>query len=65
MWSSPGFLSQAEKVAVAEAAQPQGLTVSRFREVLGTSRKCALPLLSSFDERSLTRRKGGVRRPGP
>jgi selenocysteine-specific elongation factor len=62
---TPGFLSQAEEVAVAEAAQPQGLTVSRFREALGTSRKYALPLLSSFDERGLTRREGDVRRPGP
>jgi selenocysteine-specific elongation factor len=62
---TPSFLSQAEEVAVAEAAGPDGLTVSRFREVLGTSRKYALPLLNSFDERGLTRRQGDVRRPGP
>jgi selenocysteine-specific elongation factor len=62
---TPGFLSQAEVVAVTEAAQPQGLTVSRFREALGTSRKYALPLLSSFDQRGLTRREGDVRRLGP
>jgi selenocysteine-specific elongation factor len=62
---TPGFLSSAEKVAAAEAALPEGLTVSRFRELLGTSRKYALPLLASFDQRGLTRREGDVRRPGP
>jgi selenocysteine-specific elongation factor len=62
---TPSFLSRAEEVAIAEAAGPDGLTVSRFREVLGTSRKYALPLLNSFDERGLTRRQGDVRRPGP
>jgi selenocysteine-specific elongation factor len=62
---TPAFLSRAEEVALAEAAQPAGLTVSRFRELLGTSRKYALPLLASFDERGLTRREGDVRRPGP
>jgi selenocysteine-specific elongation factor len=62
---TPGFVSQAEEVAVTEAGRPQGLTVSRFREALGTSRKYALPLLTSFDQRGLTRREGDVRRPGP
>jgi selenocysteine-specific elongation factor len=62
---TPAFLSRAEEVAMAEAAQPAGLTVSRFRELLGTSRKYALPLLASFDERGLTRREGDVRRRGP
>jgi selenocysteine-specific elongation factor len=62
---TPAFLSRAEEVAMAEAAQPEGLTVSRFRELLGTSRKYALPLLASFDERGLTRREGDVRRRGP
>jgi selenocysteine-specific elongation factor len=62
---TPAFLSRAEEVAVGEAAEPAGLTVSRFRELLGTSRKYALPLLASFDERGLTRRDGDVRRPGP
>ncbi|HJV04261.1 MAG TPA: selenocysteine-specific translation elongation factor [Actinomycetota bacterium] len=62
---TPAFLARAEEVAAEEAARPEGLTVSRFREVLGTSRKYALPLLASFDQRGLTRREGDVRRPGP
>ncbi|MGH2692079.1 MAG: selenocysteine-specific translation elongation factor [Actinomycetota bacterium] len=59
---TPGFLASAEKVARAEAASPGGLTVSRFRELLGTTRKYALPILGSFDERGITMRDGDVRR---
>ena len=58
---TPGFLAEAERIARAEAAA-QGLTVSRFRELLGTTRKYALPILGSFDERGITRRDGDVRR---
>jgi selenocysteine-specific elongation factor len=61
---TPAFLERAERVARAEATTPQGLTVSRFRESLGTTRKYALPILASFDARGLTRREGDVRRPG-
>lgn len=59
---TPGFLARAEQVARGEAAGPAGLTVSRFRELLGTTRKYALPILGSFDERGITRRDGDVRR---
>ncbi len=62
---TPEFLRRAEEVARAEAASPDGLTVSRFRETLGTTRKYALPILASFDARGLTRRDGDVRRTGP
>ena len=46
---------------VAEART--GITVSAFREALGTSRKFALPLLAWFDQRGLTRRQGDLRFP--
>jgi selenocysteine-specific elongation factor len=62
---TPAFLERAEGVARTEAASPTGLTVSRFRELLGTTRKYALPILASFDTRGLTRRDGDIRRPGP
>src|SRR5919106_2264695 len=62
---TPAFLARAEEAARAEAALPEGLTVSRFRELLGTTRKYALPILASFDARGLTRRDGDIRRPGP
>jgi selenocysteine-specific elongation factor len=62
---TPAFLQRAEDVARNESSSPHGLTVSRFRELLGTTRKYALPILGSFDGRGLTRRVGDVRRPGP
>jgi selenocysteine-specific elongation factor len=61
---TPAFLARAEEIARAEAGTPEGLTVSRFRERLGTTRKYALPILAHFDARGLTRRDGDVRRPG-
>jgi selenocysteine-specific elongation factor len=59
---TPGFLTRAEEVVRAEAGGPPGVTVSRFREALGTTRKYALPLLEHFDRQGLTRRQGDVRR---
>jgi selenocysteine-specific elongation factor len=58
---TPAFLARAEELARVEAAKPEGLTVSRFRELLGTTRKYALPILGSFDDRGITRRDGDVR----
>ncbi|MGH2711308.1 MAG: selenocysteine-specific translation elongation factor [Actinomycetota bacterium] len=59
---TPSFLAGAEELARAEAGRPDGLTVSRFRELIETTRKYALPILGSFDERGITRRDGDVRR---
>ena len=59
---SPGFLAEAERIARSEAATTEGLTVSRFRELLRTTRKYALPILGYFDEGGITRRDGDVRR---
>jgi selenocysteine-specific elongation factor len=56
---TPGFVSRARDLLRAEAAA--GITVSAFRERLGTSRKYALPLLEWFDQRGVTRRQGDVR----
>jgi selenocysteine-specific elongation factor len=39
--------------------------VSDFRDMLGTSRKFALPLLEWMDEQKVTRRAGDERLPGP
>jgi selenocysteine-specific elongation factor len=57
---TPGLLATAEAI-VREQASPPGLTVSGFREELGTSRKYALPILEYFDARGVTRRQGDVR----
>jgi selenocysteine-specific elongation factor len=57
---SPAFLARAEAI-VRESADPQGITVSQFREALSTSRKYALPILEYFDSRGFTRRQGDYR----
>jgi selenocysteine-specific elongation factor len=56
---TPEFVASARE-AVA-AAGPGGITVSAFRERLGTSRKYAVPLLEWFDQRGVTRRRGDLR----
>jgi selenocysteine-specific elongation factor len=61
---TPEFARTVEEVALMESAGAGGLTVSRFRERLGTSRKYAVPLLEWLDARGVTRRDGDVRRPG-
>ena len=56
-----GFVDRAE--ALVRAASDGGITVSVFREELGTSRKYAVPLLEWFDRRGITRREGDLRFP--
>jgi selenocysteine-specific elongation factor len=57
---TPALVSRAE--AIVRGAG-DGITVSAFREQLGTSRKYALPLLEHFDQRGITRRDGDRRFP--
>jgi selenocysteine-specific elongation factor len=57
---TPAFLSRAEDL-VRTSAGPDGITVSAFREALGTTRKYALPILEYFDATGVTRRMGEVR----
>ena len=56
-----GFVQRAEEVVRTAAAA--GITVSAFRERIGTSRKYAVPLLEYFDQRGVTRRQGDLRFP--
>ncbi len=58
---TPGFVARAE--AVARNATKEGISVSVFRERLGTSRKYALPVLEWLDGRGVTRRQGDLRFP--
>ena len=44
---------------------PDGFTVSVFREAAGNTRKHAMPLLSHLDGTGITRRRGDVRIAGP
>jgi selenocysteine-specific elongation factor len=57
---APSFVARAEAVARAATG---GITVSTFREALGTSRKFAVPLLEHFDRTGVTRRDGDLRFP--
>ncbi|NQV97546.1 MAG: selenocysteine-specific translation elongation factor [Acidimicrobiaceae bacterium] len=43
------------------AQNPQGFTVSQFREHLGITRKHAVPLLEALDRRGITKRAGDYR----
>lgn len=57
----PELIDRAREILVG--ASGSGITVSAFREALGTSRKFAVPLLEWFDQRGITRRDGDVRFP--
>ena len=56
---SSGFVDRA--IAEVRAAGPAGITVSRLREALGTSRKYAVPLAEHLDATRVTRRDGDLR----
>ncbi len=45
--------------------EPQGFTMSQFREALGNTRKHAVPLGTELDARGITRRRGDARIAGP
>lgn len=54
------------RAKVKEVLRQEGkITVAAFRDLIGTSRKFALPLLERFDAEGLTRRAGDERVPGP
>ena len=44
---------------------PEGFTMSQFREALGVTRKHSVPLAGELDARAMTRRRGDVRISGP
>ena len=62
MHFSAGAMDQA-KALVSErlTAHPEGATAAELREVLGVSRKYAIPLLEYFDAQGITKRDGDVR----
>ncbi len=57
--------SAIELLRTALDDQPSGLTVAEIRDVLGTTRKFALPLLAHLDATGVTRRREDVRIAGP
>ncbi len=55
----------ARSAAKLIAANAQGFTVAELRDVLGVSRKYALPIVNELDARGVTRRRGDLRIGGP
>jgi selenocysteine-specific elongation factor len=54
-------VNEARKMLLDFAAKVEEISVSQFRELLGTSRKYAMAILSHFDQMGLTQRVGEVR----
>jgi selenocysteine-specific elongation factor len=54
-------LDEARDMLVARLAAGGAITVGEFRDMLGTTRKFALPLLEHFDQSRVTRRAGDER----
>ncbi len=54
-------LQQIQQRLREELAESQGLTLSQIREVLGTTRKYAVPLCEYLDSTGFTRREGDLR----
>lgn len=61
LYFSPEAIAQIE-AKLREVTGPDGITVSDFKNAIGTSRKFALPLLEYFDRNRVTARVGDVRK---
>ena len=63
LWFDPAAVDVLEQ-RVKDALNTHGeLDTPRYKAVIGTSRRTAVPLMELFDERQLTRRRGNVRIP--
>jgi len=58
---SSGAYAQARELLVGELEATERITLARFRDLLGTSRKTSQLLLERFDADGLTLRRGDVR----
>ena len=57
----PRTLEEIERGLVGYLRQNREMSVSAFRDLVGTTRKYAVPLLNYFDNKGVTMRKGDVR----
>jgi selenocysteine-specific elongation factor len=57
----PDAVARFAEAVIAELASAGTITVSRARDLTGSSRKHVLPLLGFLDDRGLTRRTGDDR----
>ena len=54
-------MSEAANLPIANLAAPSGLTVAEIRDLLGTTRKYAVPLCEYLDRAGVTSREGDLR----
>ncbi len=64
-FGAEAIAAASERVAALLADNPDGFTVAEARDVLATTRKFVLPLLSHLDRTGVTRRRDDVRIGGP
>ena len=64
-WHVDAITAASEVVSRLLGANPDGFTVSEFREAAGITRKHAVPLLTELDARGITRRRDDRRIAGP
>jgi selenocysteine-specific elongation factor len=63
LYFSPRTIAEVENKLVSRLEDDvEGITVSDFRKLIGTTRKFALPLLEYFDRSKVTARVGDVRK---
>jgi selenocysteine-specific elongation factor len=60
-WLHPAVEEQARKTVAAAFTDQRSLTVSQIRELLGTTRKYAVPLCEFWDKMGFTQRRGDLR----
>lgn len=58
-------VDKAREQVVKYLAEHGSFAVSEFRDLVGTTRKYAIPLLNYFDSQGYTVRDGDLRKPGP
>lgn len=65
VYFGPAVVARVREVLAATLAREGGVSVSRFGEVAGTSRKYSIPLLQYFEQDGMLVRDGDVRRLKP
>ena len=61
MWFAAEVIADIREKLIRFAKDSGEIGVSDFRDLVGTSRKFAVPLLNFFDAEGITERKGDVR----
>ena len=63
LWFDPVAVDALEQRIKTQLNESGELDTPRYKAIIGTSRRTAVPLMELFDERQLTRRRGNVRIP--